>query len=111
MAWMLLILWALVVGPTNAANLDTVATTPEDQWYNPALHSDEVRQFLAAWEGEQCWHALDVFGASKAVMRCFQQAGFQATALDVAIGGHEHDILTKAGWYTFLGALMQLFLG
>ena len=60
--------------------------------------------------GHQHLHALDMFGASRAVAKCWRKLFYKAEALDIQIGGQKHDILGREGFYNYLDHAMQLLL-
>ena len=53
---------------------------------------------------------LDMFGYSKAVVRAAQKHNLAAAALDIRLGGEEHDVLSRHGWYNFLDHLLSMCL-
>ena len=63
------------------------------------------------FSGTRRYHALDLFGASRAVQRCWERRGYCAAALDIQLDELNHDILTMRGWFCFLDHIMQTSFG
>ena len=74
----------------------------------PTLWTDDC---FFDFSGTRRFHALDLFGASRAVQRCWERRGFCANALDIQLDELNHDILTMRGWFCFLDHIMQTFFG
>lgn len=102
---------ATMTWPSSGAKqkkvMDTFASVDESEWFNPLENKDKVDAFIETWGGTRRYHALDLFGASRAVQRCWERRGFCAAALDIQLDDLNHDILTMRGWFCFLDHIMQ----
>ncbi|CAE7358054.1 RHM1, partial [Symbiodinium pilosum] len=70
--------------------------------------------FGCAYAGRQRYHAIELFGLSRRVQRCFERRGFLAASLDIRLGrgdDPEQDILSRRGWFNYLDHLMQMLPG
>ena len=62
---------------------------------------------LLSGQGVQHLHALDMFGLSRAVERCWRRNHYKCVALDIKLGGQDHDILYKGGFFHYMDLAMQ----
>ena len=95
----------------RGAAQDTTSLTREEERFIAEAHFPEIREYISEWSGDRNLDCLDLFGASGRVAETWKANGKAATSYDIKIGGKEHDITSRVGFFWLLAASLRLQAG
>ena len=78
---------------------DVATATDEAQWYDAEQHPWAVTKFIKSWKGDRTLHVLDMFGASARIKSRWTVRKYSGMVLDILVGGQNHDVTSKGGFY------------
>ena len=88
----------------RGAAQDTTSLTREEERFSAEAHLPEIRECICKWSGDRDLDCLDLFGASGRVAETWKANGKAATSYDIKIGGKEHDITSRVGFFLVVGS-------
>ena len=90
---------------------DTASRTLEREWYSADEHLPEIQEYVTRWSGNRDLRCLDLFGASGRVAETWTANGQASVNYDIKVGGREHDVTSRVGFWFLLEVSLRLARG